>query len=554
MAAPSIGTFHGHPRPAGPRRPLAARLVVMTAILATAFATPSTGAAGSPQLSASPSSVMPGSVITVRGSGFSKGQRGYVAFDISSDGAAFGADGKGRFSVQLLVPGAATSGTHTLSARGTEPTRRSKTTSSVTTLASTSISVVSASTTPGPGATAVAPPSLAPATAAPSEFPTDAHSTAGPNPTMDAAPTPTVLPNPTTGATPKPSVTPTAVPDPTAPPAPDPTEAPTAPPTSAPTPGATAAPTSTFYVASTGSDSAAGSSSSPWRTIGHAVASAPAGSTIRIGPGTYAPFTVSRPSLTVEPLAGAEVIVAGGTTAIVIKAARITIRGLRVTGASHQGIWVDGASDVVLTNLEVVRNTGHGIQVIRSSGVRISNSTFSGNRLSGIRELSGTSGGRYTSNTITDNGHDQEPYNGDGLALQGAGAYVAGNVIMRNGDSPTFEHGIYAAATASGYEITDNVVRDNSASGIKASGQGSVTYNTITGSIRGIVFADDGGLVTISHNSVHATLYAIAVTSNCVLSRYRSDYNTFVTEVFGLGGPVDFAGWRTRTGLDLHSS
>ena len=91
-------------------------------------------------------------------------------------------------------------------------------------------------------------------------------------------------------------------------------------------------------------------------------------------------------------------------------------------------------------------------------------------------------------------------------------------------------------------------------SGIKASGQGTVTANTISGSVRGIVFADDGGIVTVSGNTISASTYAILVTSNCVLSRYRSDNNLFGTKVFGLNGPVDLATWRLLTGLDLHSS
>jgi hypothetical protein len=284
------------------------------------------------------------------------------------------------------------------------------------------------------------------------------------------------------------------------------------------------------------------------------VAVAPAGSTIRIESGTYGAFSITRPSLTLENVTGAAVTISGGTTAIVITASHTTIRGVRVTGATSQGIWADGADNLVLSGLHVDHNIGHGVQVIRSSTIQIVNSIFSSNGLSGVRELDGTTGGRYTGNTIADNGHDGQPYNGDGLLLQGSGAYVANNIILRNGDSDIYEHGIYAAAGASGYVITNNTIRDNSASGIKASGQGSVTGNTISGSVRGIVFADDGGTIKVSGNTIAATVYAIDVTANCVLSRYVSDYNVFVTETFGLGGAVNLATWRLTTGLDLHSS
>jgi parallel beta-helix repeat protein len=320
-----------------------------------------------------------------------------------------------------------------------------------------------------------------------------------------------------------------------------------------PTPAPTAAATA-FYVSTTGSDSSAGSSTSPWRTIANAVAVAPAGSTIRVFSGTYAPFTVRRAHLTISPVTGDTVTVTGGTTAITIYASDTTLRGLHVTGASAQGIWVDTVSDVLLTGLTVSGNLGHGVQIIRSTGVEVSDSQISSNTLSGIRELDGTSAGRYLDNVITDNGHDGQLYNGDGLLLKGSGAEVRGNTILRNGDSDLYEHGIYASSVAIGYVIEGNVIRDNAASGIKASGSGTVSGNTISGSPRGIVFADSGGVVHVTANTVGATQDVILVTSNCVLTRYQSDYNTFNPMPFGyLGQALDLPAWRHATGLDLHS-
>ena len=45
----------------------------------------------------------------------------------------------------------------------------------------------------------------------------------------------------------------------------------------------------TYYVSTTGSDSNSGSSTSPWRTLWHAVRSINSGDTIRMLPGTYRP-------------------------------------------------------------------------------------------------------------------------------------------------------------------------------------------------------------------------------------------------------------------------
>lgn len=174
--------------------------------------------------------------------------------------------------------------------------------------------------------------------------------------------------------------------------------------------------------------------------------------------------------------------------------------------------------------------------------------------MAGIRELDGTTAGRYTNNVIADNGHDGDPFHGDGIVLQGTGGLVVGNTIVRNGDSDIYEHGIYASSVAVDYRIQFNTLRDNSASGIKASGSGRVVGNIVSGSVRGIVFADAGGSVEVTGNTLDATLYAILVKSNCDLSRYASDDNDIVLERFGyLGQALTLAGWRTQTGLDLTS-
>jgi hypothetical protein len=403
--------------------------------------------------------------------------------------------------------------------------------------------------TPDPGTSPAPASSVAPtSTSTPTPTPVAVATPAPTAPTSTPPPTPT--PTGTTTATPTPTPTAAstggrATPAPIQ--TPVPTTAPTA--TPAPTPDPTV-----FYVSTTGSDSSVGSSTTPWRTIAKAVATAPSGSTIRIFGGTYAAFIVRRAGLTISPVSGNTVTVSGGTSAITIYASDTVIRGLHVTNSSAQGVWVDSVSDVLLSGLTVQANLGHGIQIIRSTRVEVTGSQISSNKLSGIRELDGTSAGRYLGNVITDNGHDGQPYNGDGLLMKGSGAVVRGNTILHNGDSTIYEHGIYASTVAIGYLIEDNVLRDNGASGIKASGSGAVTGNNISGSPRGIVFADDGGIVRVTSNSVSATLYAILVTSNCNLTRYRSDYNTFVVDRFGyLGQALDLPAWRTISGDDLHS-
>ncbi len=92
--------------------------------------------------------------------------------------------------------------------------------------------------------------------------------------------TATITATPTIVATPTLSSTPTGKPTPTATVASTPTLGPT--PTSTPTPSG-----STFYVSPTGSDSAAGSSSAPWRTIQKAASTLKAGQTAIVSAGNY---------------------------------------------------------------------------------------------------------------------------------------------------------------------------------------------------------------------------------------------------------------------------
>lgn len=73
----------------------------------------------------------------------------------------------------------------------------------------------------------------------------------------------------------------------------------------------------TFYVSTTGSDTAAGTAAAPWRTIQHAVDAAQPGDTVLIGAGTYREVITIRKSgtatapLTISAAPGAHVIISG---------------------------------------------------------------------------------------------------------------------------------------------------------------------------------------------------------------------------------------------------
>ncbi len=73
----------------------------------------------------------------------------------------------------------------------------------------------------------------------------------------------------------------------------------------------TAAAASTFFVSPTGDDAGPGTRQRPWSTIQHAVDTAPAGASIKVRAGTYAPFTVSRERQSIAAVPGEVVVVPG---------------------------------------------------------------------------------------------------------------------------------------------------------------------------------------------------------------------------------------------------
>src|SRR5665811_407549 len=96
---------------------IAFNTIAMPALLVAALVGPSAAAATSAQLTASPTTTTAGTSIAVRGSGFPKNLKGYVALDSASVGTAFRVNGKGTFSVSLTVPANETSGQHNVAAR-----------------------------------------------------------------------------------------------------------------------------------------------------------------------------------------------------------------------------------------------------------------------------------------------------------------------------------------------------------------------------------------------------------------------------------------------------
>jgi len=178
--------------------------------------------------------------------------------------------------------------------------------------------------------------------------------------------------------------------------------------------------------------------------------------------------------------AGATIDANGARTAISISGHHdLVLSGFAVTGATAQAVWVDNAAAVTLTSLRISRNQAPAVQVRNTSSLTVSSSTISDNKGAGIMELGGVRGAQYLADTITGNGRDGQPFNGDGIQLRGTGTTVRNCTITGNGDDPIYEHGIYASTEALGYLIGANQLSGNAGANIKAQGSGVIRYNRL---------------------------------------------------------------------------
>ena len=280
------------------------------------------------------------------------------------------------------------------------------------------------------------------------------------------------------------------------------------------------------------------SSATPWCTLSPAGTQAHAGDTVRILGGVYRgtlrPLNSGTSTAPIRFTAAAPGVVldaSGAANAVkLIGVSDIALDGMTIRGGSAQGVWIDNAARASLTNLEVSGNPGAGIQVKATPGLVVTLSRITGNGSAGILELAGTSGARYTANTISGNGIGGATYGGDGIQLGGTGALVSGNEITGNGDPGPFEHGIYTAAASSGWTVELNHLADNGGANIKAAGSsGIVRRNRITNGRYGIVLSDNPVAVTVEHNVIDGRAqHLVFLTAGSIAARARLWANTIV--------------------------
>ncbi|MGK5681747.1 right-handed parallel beta-helix repeat-containing protein [Actinoplanes sp. URMC 104] len=266
-----------------------------------------------------------------------------------------------------------------------------------------------------------------------------------------------------------------------------------------------------YWVSTRGSDDADGSPGDPWKSIAHAVQVAPAGSKIFVREGTYAPFVVSRPNLTVTSAPGEHATVEGVSgvrDGILVGAAGTTITGLTVRGCVPKpnadvningdhgsGIRVHKTSKVTISGVTVRDSHGenaaglpvgcYGILVTDSEDVRVTGSEVMNNG-AGIGVTGGGKGVLVDNNDVHDqdriiqnSDQDGDDFGGYGLSATflsaKPGPVFRDNKVRRN-HGPSQDYGIdgggmeiYDAAnvTISGntFEANDGVMETGTGNG-----------------------------------------------------------------------------------------
>lgn len=221
----------------------------------------------------------------------------------------------------------------------------------------------------------------------------------------------------------------------------------------------------TYYVAKNGSDANAGTSAAPWLTIGHAAATATAGSTVLVGAGTYnESVTFANSGTASAPIVfnGQGVAIVDGSTGVACCTSPAFAQSNGFVGSNTQGLFNIGAA----AGVNYVTIEGFTIQNFKAS---------SASKVpAGVMIVGGGTGISLLNNTIkniqTTAGKNGNAY---GIAVFGISATplsvtVSGNTVTGclTGQSETTTYN----GNVQNFVVSNNIIYDNDNIGMDAIG------------------------------------------------------------------------------------
>jgi parallel beta-helix repeat protein len=259
----------------------------------------------------------------------------------------------------------------------------------------------------------------------------------------------------------------------------------------------------TYWVATTGSDGAVGSSAHPFATIGHAVAAAGPGDVVYVEAGTY----VENLNITKSGLPGRPIIISAAPGAL----GQVTI-----TPSAQYVTANPGGAVVLLNNADYVWINGFVIEGPK------------GRPEAPLSEHYGAVGiGWWNDAGLGDEATNNVVYNNVHCGLKGGmGVLVEGNVVFDNGTNLLLDHGLYMPYN--NVTMNGNVIFDNAGCGIQSYpepvGQ-VITHNVIFGNkFAGILLGGSGNQVfdnTVTNNGDGVFYFRSGCQNNVV------EYNIF---------------------------
>jgi parallel beta-helix repeat protein len=216
----------------------------------------------------------------------------------------------------------------------------------------------------------------------------------------------------------------------------------------------------TYYVATNGDDSDAGSASAPWRTLQHAADEATPGSTVIVRDGTYRGFTLNRSGTEDAPIVFRNepytrpTIDGDRQVGYVVHLNHVhdvKLTGFTITGANAfmgSGIRVESSDDVVVGYNVVRDNRDVGIHLYQSTNVVVRANEVEHNSV-GIEVKYAGGGDLIEDNVVHDQDsmvvNDSAPYNDNGAVginfLKTTGALTATGNTLYNNRAPSHDYG-----------------------------------------------------------------------------------------------------------------
>ena len=169
------------------------------------------------------------------------------------------------------------------------------------------------------------------------------------------------------------------------------------------------------------------SAATPWKTIGHALATVTAGHTIRVRPGVYPEPLESQSagvSLVADGAPGSVVVmVATGVTALLVRHPDFLVSGVSFQGGLR-GVRSIGAARLVVRDAVVAGHSGDAVVLDTSPGARLERVSTTGGK-NGIRVTASPGLG------IVD--LDVSGHSGDGVAIATSGGTTADGIALAGG-------------------------------------------------------------------------------------------------------------------------